>query len=95
MNPASRNRLIRPRIRISDVEDTRRGESFNERCPNGRIRGLNEAGGLDRTSIRYLGVVASGRANKTLQKVGQYFPLGVALMNMMETVVDVMDCWHF
>ena len=45
--------------------------------------------------VRYLGVVASGRANKTLQKVGQYFPLGVALMNMMETVVDVMDCWHF
>ena len=41
MNPASRRRLIRSRIRISDVEDTRREESFNGRCPNGRISLFN------------------------------------------------------
>ena len=41
MNPALSNRLIKSRIRISDVEDTRRKESFNERCPNGRISLFN------------------------------------------------------
>nr|DAZ06474.1 MAG TPA: hypothetical protein [Caudoviricetes sp.] len=43
MNPAFRKRLIRSRIRISDVEDTRREESFNGRCPNGRISYFNRS----------------------------------------------------
>lgn len=54
MNPAFRNRLIRSRIRISDVEDTRRKESFNERCPNGKISLFNSLhclGEIHRTQL--------------------------------------------
>ena len=96
MNPASRRRLIRSRIRISDLEDTRRGESFNERCPNGRIslfnsRGLHEAGDSAGTSVRRGRRIVSGMTNKAIQTAGQYMMLGAALMNPVKTVPDVVD----